>query len=506
MNTRNDETGKVRFGRLNIKTRSGGISFRRKAAALGSRRAAQSVVSNERSKRASTLSRLRAGIMPAGHRRPGRRAAQSATRFPGGARRGRLAHLAKRGVSGRASSLTAITRDDDRDVNERIDDKSKQIMQTTGSGILRNSVKGGGKATIRTTRWAARTSAKTAKLSAKTARKAAGASARTAAAITRQVAATATRAAAAIGAAVGSMSLPIIMVVVAFMVVVAVVTALFSWLPGAANDQNTETSSANYALADDYPYKGHYNDGTSPLGYEYGNCTDFAAWRVNRDAGVSKAPWKYKWAQLTPLGGNGGQWGLNGNLPGWTTTTIPSPGDLVSIPAGVAVLGASGGPYGHVGYIAQVDNGTVTIENYGGGKYFLTNPTTGQLAAYLKAGQAVIKHNPLGRASSGSTSGTGTDAKSYAKNALNDDAQYNCLVQLWDHESGWRVDAENASSGAYGIPQSLPGSKMASAGADWKTNGVTQVKWGLSYIRSRPDYGTPCAAWSKWQSRSPHWY
>lgn len=506
MKSGNDETGKVRFARLNINTRSGGLSFHRKAAALGSRRGAQSVVSNERRKRASTLSRLRAGIMPAGRRHPGRGAAQAATRLPGGTRRGRLARLAKRGAGGRVSSLTAAARDDDRDMNERIGDRSKQFMQTTGSGILRNSVKAGGKTTIRTTRWAAGTAVRTVRQSSKTAGKATGAAARTAATITRNVVATVTRAAATIGAAVGSMSLPIIMAVVAFMAVVAVVTALFSWLPGAANDQNTETSSANYALADDYPYKGHYNDGTSPLGYEYDNCTDFAAWRVNRDAGVSKAPWKYRWAQLTPLGGNGGQWGMNGNLPGWTTTTTPSPGDLISIPAGVAVLGASGGPYGHVGYIAQVDNGTVTIENYGGGKYFLTNPTTSQLAAYLKARQAVIKHNPLGRASSGTTGGTGTDAKSYAKSVLNDEGQYNCLVQLWDHESGWRVNAENASSGAYGIPQSLPGSKMASAGADWKTNGVTQVKWGLSYIRSRPDYGTPCAAWSKWQSRSPHWY
>lgn len=505
MKSGNDETGKVRFARLNINTRSGGLSFHRKAAALGSHRGAQSVVSNERRKRASKLGRLRAGVIPSA-RRPRRRQEEGVSRGAGGTRRGRLSRLARRGTRGQASSLTAITRDDDRDMNERIGDKSKQVMQTTGGGILRNSVKGGTKATIRTTRWAARTSARTAPNSARTARKAAGASVRTATALTRQTISMATRAAASIGAAVGSMSLPIIMAVVAFMAVVAVVTALFSWLPGAANDQNTDTSSANYALADDYPYKGHYNDGTSPLGYEYGNCTDFAAWRVNRDAGVSQAPWKYQWAQLTPLGGNGGQWGLSGNLPGWTTTTTPSPGDLISIPAGMAVLGASAGPYGHVGYIAQVDNGTVTIENYGGGKYFLTTPTTSQLAAYLKAGQAVIKHNPLGRASSGTAGGTGTDAKSYAKSVLNDEGQYNCLVQLWDHESGWRVDAKNPSSGAYGIPQALPGSKMASAGADWKTNGVTQVKWGLSYIRSRPDYGTPCAAWSKWQSRSPHWY
>jgi resuscitation-promoting factor RpfB len=82
------------------------------------------------------------------------------------------------------------------------------------------------------------------------------------------------------------------------------------------------------------------------------------------------------------------------------------------------------------------------------------------------------------------------------------DDQFNCLIQLWDHESGWRVNAANAS-GAYGIPQALPGSKMAIYGADWQTNPATQIKWGLAYIASR--YGTPCGAWSSWQSQGG-WY
>jgi uncharacterized protein YabE (DUF348 family) len=80
--------------------------------------------------------------------------------------------------------------------------------------------------------------------------------------------------------------------------------------------------------------------------------------------------------------------------------------------------------------------------------------------------------------------------------------QYNCLVILWNHESGWRVNAYNPS-GAYGIPQALPGSKMASAGADWRTNPATQIKWGLNYIGSR--YGTPCNAWYQWQANGG-WY
>ena len=70
--------------------------------------------------------------------------------------------------------------------------------------------------------------------------------------------------------------------------------------------------------------------------------------------------------------------------------------------------------------------------------------------------------------------------------------QYSCLVKLWERESNWRWNATNRSSGAYGIPQSLPASKMASAGADWRTNPETQILWGLGYIDGR--YGSPCAA------------
>ncbi|GGI34753.1 hypothetical protein GCM10010988_00500 [Cnuibacter physcomitrellae] len=82
------------------------------------------------------------------------------------------------------------------------------------------------------------------------------------------------------------------------------------------------------------------------------------------------------------------------------------------------------------------------------------------------------------------------------------DSQFQCLVNLWQKESGWNYQAENASSGAAGIPQSLPGSKMASFGDDWQTNASTQIAWGLDYI-SR-GYGTPCAAWS--HSQSVNWY
>lgn len=82
------------------------------------------------------------------------------------------------------------------------------------------------------------------------------------------------------------------------------------------------------------------------------------------------------------------------------------------------------------------------------------------------------------------------------------DDEFACLVALWNRESGWRVNAYNPYSGAYGIPQSLPGSKMASAGADWETNPATQITWGLGYIGGR--YGSPCGAWG--HSEAYGWY
>jgi hypothetical protein len=79
--------------------------------------------------------------------------------------------------------------------------------------------------------------------------------------------------------------------------------------------------------------------------------------------------------------------------------------------------------------------------------------------------------------------------------------QYGCLFDLWERESGWVYNAENAS-GAYGIPQALPGSKMASAGSDWLTNPATQIRWGLGYVKSV--YGTPCGAWG--HEEADGWY
>jgi hypothetical protein len=80
-------------------------------------------------------------------------------------------------------------------------------------------------------------------------------------------------------------------------------------------------------------------------------------------------------------------------------------------------------------------------------------------------------------------------------------SQFSCLDPLWAHESGWSVTAANPD-GAYGIPQALPGSKMASAGPDWQTDAATQIRWGLEYIQAT--YGSPCGAWAHEQATG--WY
>ncbi|MBK3566958.1 MULTISPECIES: transglycosylase SLT domain-containing protein [unclassified Streptomyces] len=95
-----------------------------------------------------------------------------------------------------------------------------------------------------------------------------------------------------------------------------------------------------------------------------------------------------------------------------------------------------------------------------------------------------------------------SSAQSIAHKMIPSAAQYNAFSKIVEHESGWNVTATNSSSGAYGLVQALPGSKMASAGSDWKTNPATQIKWGLDYMNSR--YGSPAAAWSFWQSNG--WY
>ena len=129
-------------------------------------------------------------------------------------------------------------------------------------------------------------------------------------------------------------------------------------------------------------------------------------------------------------------------------------------------------------------------------------------AAAKAAAEAAAAEAESSSSSSGSRPGapaSPTAAQAIARDMLLargwGDDQFGCLVELWNHESGWNVYASNPS-GAYGIPQALPGSKMATAGADWQTNPATQISWGLGYITGR--YGTPCGAWDTFSSQG--WY
>jgi hypothetical protein len=95
-----------------------------------------------------------------------------------------------------------------------------------------------------------------------------------------------------------------------------------------------------------------------------------------------------------------------------------------------------------------------------------------------------------------------SSSQATAKKMIGNSAEFQCFSKIVQHESGWNHTATNASSGAYGLVQALPGNKMASAGSDWKTNAATQIKWGVDYMKDR--YGSPCGAWDFWQSNG--WY
>ncbi|MER7922178.1 peptidoglycan DD-metalloendopeptidase family protein [Streptomyces sp. NPDC096057] len=242
-------------------------------------------------------------------------------------------------------------------------------------------------------------------------------------------------------------------------------------------------------------------------------------------------------------GGGGGQWIKPVNVPFGTKFGVAGPmwssghhtgldfpapiGTPVHAVADGDVTGAaSGGPYGnhviisHGGGLASLYAHMSKILTAVGrhvtqgqqiGKVGATGNVTGP-HLHLEArvnGRAV---DPMSYLTGGKGFGAvaaGT-AQKYAKGMLGQYGwgpdQFGPLKSLWQGESGWNYRAKNPSSGAYGIPQALPGSKMASAGSDWLTNYATQIRWGLGYIKGRPDYGSPAAAYSKWLSRSPRWY
>lgn len=131
------------------------------------------------------------------------------------------------------------------------------------------------------------------------------------------------------------------------------------------------TGCVSKALGNDYPWADKIADsGVSPLRYYYRECVDFVAWRLNRDAGVSQAPWKYTWANLTPLGGDAIDWKKNWKAHGWATSGT-------AIAGSVAYWGTSAGALGHVAYVQAVNpDGTVTIEEYNWGNNHNYNTRT----------------------------------------------------------------------------------------------------------------------------------
>ncbi|MDH6625730.1 septal ring factor EnvC (AmiA/AmiB activator) [Streptomyces sp. LBL] len=198
-----------------------------------------------------------------------------------------------------------------------------------------------------------------------------------------------------------------------------------------------------------------------------------------------------------------------------------------AVAAGRVSMATSGGPYGnhimidHGGglqslyaHLSKIRTTVPKAQNAGDriGDVGATGNVTGphlHLEARLN-GKPVDPMKYLTGGGGGFNANAVGAAQTYAKSILGNygwgASQFGPLKKLWQGESGWRWNAENPSSGAFGIPQALPGSKMASAGADWRTNYRTQVRWGLGYIKNRPDYGSPASAYSKWMSRSPHWY
>lgn len=252
--------------------------------------------------------------------------------------------------------------------------------------------------------------------------------------------------------------------------------------------------------------------------------------------------------------GNGGDWASAAAALGYeVTTSKPVSGAIVSFPPGVQGADAT---YGHVAVVEKVDSSagillisemnvkgfiatsrTLPIES--GAKYILPKKGEGKAAGATQPSAGTAKETQPVKTEATSVrsdwecgasdvdTATGTahtvaieyagdgrhatpdEAKAIARRLIierykewDPDSEFDALVWVWEHESGWRWDAENPTSGAYGIPQSLPGDKMAAAGDDWRDNAATQIAWGLSYIKQR--YQSPTGAKAFWLKNN--WY
>ena len=266
--------------------------------------------------------------------------------------------------------------------------------------------------------------------------------------------------------------------------------------------------------------------------YVYGQCAWWSCMREHKIGNTTGSHW-----------GNGEKWVSSAIANGWREGVV-AVGSVVSFKPGTMTQYADGSPgyvthetAGHVAVIESVNEEakTFTTSEKGGGTnvyshVYSYNPLPSNMSVAAPP-EGDGQHAVTGDASSdldfcspdgSNDSGNGTTdkdgwhaspevAKQIAKDIIktgypswDNDEQWAALDALWIGESGWRWNADNPSSDAYGIPQSLPGSKMASAGEDWADNAATQIKWGLTYIKQR--YGSPAQAYAEWNARNPHWY
>lgn len=349
------------------------------------------------------------------------------------------------------------------------------------------------------------------------------------------------------------MSNPIVAaIVLGVLIFIAIVAMIFAPFAkggdsgcGGETSVDTQVSDAEVSTVSGHHFKDTYYargetwrlNADSPLGFAYGNCTDYVAWRLIEDEESHPHPHNVHGKYSPHLSANGYEWGLPGRLPGWKVVKHASdirPGDVISFNPGVDHAVPK---YGHVAYIAENTGNNIRIQEYANYKYGERVFTISHIQSEIDSGGVVVKHNahlPAGASSDdeddSSTTVCGveqayddtsdvtvnhvaldpenTDKGKYQRFALKHfaehgwtsdvDHQMDCLIQLWQHESGWRTNAHNPS-GAHGIPQALPGSKM---GAGWEDDYRVQIKWGLGYIQGR--YGSPCGAWGSWQQKK--WY
>jgi len=189
--------------------------------------------------------------------------------------------------------------------------------------------------------------------------------------------------------------------------------------------------------------------------------------------------------------------------------TLPSRDVTLGSPAGSALLGATGSlssPQGDNAAAARKDAAAVARAGAEAAARAGTVASgAGQTLVDVAREQVVAEAERKAKIAQQVSRNVIRDPRAYARLLLADrgwSSQFSCLNLLWNRESGWNYQAYNPSSGAYGIPQALPGSKMATIASDWRTNPATQITWGLNYIADR--YGTPCGAWG--HSEATGWY